>query len=98
MTYRKGGEAAEESVAQVSVSQKRALCLFAFLLVFYSMEDIHNAISIWGFTKTAAFGHIAHYLLLLDFSGFLLAQLCDPAKLQALQGSFMNWVTDRCGV
>merc|ERR1719356_2027394 len=98
MAYRKGGEAAEQDVSQVSVSQKRALGLFAFMMVFYSAEDLRNAVAIWDDYKVAALSHVTHYLLLLDFAGFLLAHLCDPVKLMAMQGSFMSWVTDMCGV
>merc|ERR1719245_2566008 len=97
MAYRKG-EAAEQDIERISVSQRRALALFVFMTVFYSMEDVHNAVSIWADLKIAAVGHAIHYLLLLDFAGFLLAHLCDPAKLQAMQGSFMNWVSDMCAV
>merc|ERR1719281_65933 len=99
MACRRGGDAAEQDEAQISVSQKRAFGLFAFMLVFYSMEDAFSAVTEWrGSMRIAASGHAIHYLLLLDFAGFLLAQLCDPARLQALRGSFMGWLTDACAV
>merc|ERR1719464_287184 len=98
MAYRRAGQAAEQDIARVSLSQKRALSLFVFTVVFYSAEDLHNAVSVWSMFKIASLGHVVHYLLLLDFAGFLLAHLCDPAKLQAMQGSFMSWVTETCAV
>jgi len=95
MAFRRGGEAKEEQdVAKVSESQKRALCLFAFMVTFYCREDVASALSAWRYNRLASFGHTVHYLLLLDFAGFLLAHLCDPAKLQALKGTFMNWLND----
>jgi len=99
MAFRRDGVAAEEQdAAKISTSQKRALCLFAFMLTFYSMEDIGSALAVWRYHKIAAFGHTLHYLLLLDFAGFLLAHLCDPAKLQAMKGSFMSWMHIVCTV
>lgn len=98
MAYRKSADAIEQDVEAVSRSQRRALCLFAFMIIFYSQEDISNALSVWSDFKIATFAHLTHYVLLLDFAGFLLAHLCDPEKLQSMKSSFMNWVTESCVV
>jgi len=79
-------------------SQRRAVCLFAFMTAFYSVEDVANAISLWSDYPLATCGHFAHFLLLMDFSAFLLAHLYDPEKFAKLRGSLFSWINDACAV
>lgn len=83
---------------ELSESQRRAVCLFAFLTAFYSVEDVANAVSLRHDYPLATCGHAAHFLLLMDFSTFLLAHLYDPDKFAKLRGKFISWISDACAV
>mmetsp|Transcript_67331 Transcript_67331/g.190882 ORF Transcript_67331/g.190882 Transcript_67331/m.190882 type:complete len:306 (+) Transcript_67331:1-918(+) len=80
--------------ADIRESQKRAVCLFAFVMAFYVPEDLLNAQRVRARHPLAAAGHIAHYLLLLDFAAFLLAHLYDPEKFAKLRGALLSFVAD----
>mmetsp|Transcript_35602 Transcript_35602/g.98602 ORF Transcript_35602/g.98602 Transcript_35602/m.98602 type:complete len:307 (-) Transcript_35602:139-1059(-) len=95
MACRKDSDTCSFDLAE---SQRRAVCLFAFLTAFYLVEDVANAISLRRDFPLATCGHAAHFLLLLDFSTFLLAHLYDPEKFAKLKGAFLNWVVDACAV
>lgn len=84
--------------ADLQDCQKRALCLFAFLLGFYIVEDVVNAYTLSRDYPVACCGHVAHFLLLLDFAGFLLAHLYDPDKFAKIRSTVMGWVADVCAV
>jgi len=60
---------------------------FAFLVSFYIMEDVVSAYRVGGVDALAATAHIVHFVLLLDFSCFLLARIYNPDKVQ---GSFLR--------
>eukprot|EP00413_Alexandrium_margalefii_P029379 CAMPEP_0204564480 /NCGR_PEP_ID=MMETSP0661-20131031/34909_1 /ASSEMBLY_ACC=CAM_ASM_000606 /TAXON_ID=109239 /ORGANISM="Alexandrium margalefi, Strain AMGDE01CS-322" /LENGTH=306 /DNA_ID=CAMNT_0051572127 /DNA_START=86 /DNA_END=1006 /DNA_ORIENTATION=- len=83
---------------ELADSQRRAVCLFAFLMAFYSVEDVANAISLRRDYPLASCGHVAHFMLLMDFSAFLLAHLYDPDKFAKLRGKFYGWLVDACAV
>lgn len=91
------GEASDEP-ADVTETRRRALWLFAFLVGFYTFEDIVSAVKLFKFIPFAAAGHVAHYLLLVDCAAFLLAHLYDPQKLEKLRSSILSWVADACAV
>mmetsp|Transcript_86838 Transcript_86838/g.281195 ORF Transcript_86838/g.281195 Transcript_86838/m.281195 type:complete len:314 (-) Transcript_86838:296-1237(-) len=100
IAFRRDASSSSTSAGQPGVadSQRRALCLFAFLALFYLVEDIYNAYGVMRFAPLASAGHVAHYLLLLDFATFVLAHLYDEEKHGKLRGSLLNWVADVCGV
>lgn len=85
---------AEVKEADVAETQKRALALFVFILIFYTTEDLHSAFTIGMDLPMAAGGHIAHFLLLLDFSAYVLAHLYDPSKCEKLIGKIWNLIAD----
>lgn len=87
-------------VGEVNVAdaQKRVLALFAFMITFYLGEDVQNAYVLRQQSPLAAFGHIAHFLLLLDFAAFILAHLYDPEKYAKLMNTFWSLITDRAMV
>lgn len=75
--------------------QRSASAFFAFLVAFYFMEDIFNAVSIASAFPLAACGHVAHFLLLLDFTAFLLAHVYNPQKLKEC---LQHWFPEACCV
>jgi len=83
---------------EVAESQKRAVCLFAFLTAFYCVEDLANAAYLRRDFPLASCSHVAHFLLFADFSAFLLAHLYDPDKLAKFRGALYNWLSDACAV
>jgi len=83
---------------ELQESQRRAVCLFAFLTAFYCVEDLANAVSLRNDFPLAMCGHIAHFMLVMDFSTFLLAHLYDPEKFEKLRGAFYSWISDACAV
>jgi len=94
------GERTDAPVREVDVAdtRRRALVFFAFALGFYFTEDVIGAINVRKDNLRAAAGHLAHFFLLLDFAGFVLAHLFDPKKLDALMGSFMSVFREACSV
>mmetsp|Transcript_49077 Transcript_49077/g.151904 ORF Transcript_49077/g.151904 Transcript_49077/m.151904 type:complete len:313 (-) Transcript_49077:87-1025(-) len=100
MAYRKDASNSGTSMGQAGVadSQRRALCLFAFLAFFYMVEDIFHAVGLMRSLPLAAAAHVAHYLLLLDFATFVLAHLYDPEKFGKCRGTLLNWFADVCAV
>lgn len=72
--------------------RKRTLCLFAFLLGFYFIEDVVSAVTYRSYLFIAG-GHLVHYFLLLDCAGYILAHLYDPEKLK---GQLLRWLPDSC--
>lgn len=81
-------EIPEES--DVADAQKRAFALFAFMVSFYIFEDLLSAYQVASYSPFSAIGHVAHFLLLLDFTGYILAHLCDPEKYERLMGKFLR--------
>merc|ERR1719183_2700390 len=82
----------------VAETRMRAVAFFAFLIGFYFTEDVVSAFQLSRELPLAALGHTAHFLLLLDFAGFLLASLYDPEKLEKMMGSMLNMLADACAV
>jgi hypothetical protein len=74
------------------VVQVQATFFFAFLVLYYVMEDVISAIRVGGDAPLAAFGHIVHFLLLLDFACFLLAKIYNPDQVH---GSFLRRIPDQ---
>jgi hypothetical protein len=85
-------EKATQKAQEVDVAdtRSRTLVLFACLLGFYFHEDIRAAFELWRLFPLLALAHVAHYALLLDFAGFVLAHLCDPAKVEKLMGALRD--------
>lgn len=77
------------SQRDISDPRTRVLFFFAFLVSFYFTEDILSAIELARDIPLAAAGHLAHFLLLLDFAGFLLAHIYNPEKLK---GELLRWL------
>jgi len=79
--------------------QSQAVFFFAFLVPFYIMEDIISAFRLGGHNSLeeglTAFGHIVHFLVILDFACFLLSHIYNPDKVQ---GSFLRWLPDQLWV
>merc|ERR1719436_1688854 len=94
----KGAPGQAQQEPDVAVTRCRALSLFAFLVGFYFVEDVVSAFMNYKDLPMASMGHLAHFLLLLDFAGFVLAHLYDPAKFEKLAGSLMSMFTDACAV
>mmetsp|Transcript_8922 Transcript_8922/g.26212 ORF Transcript_8922/g.26212 Transcript_8922/m.26212 type:complete len:313 (+) Transcript_8922:79-1017(+) len=94
MACRHGLDSVGTSEADIRNSQKRALTLFAFLLAFYSFEDLSNAYQIWDLHFMAAVGHVGHFVFLLDFVAFLLAHLYDPERFTKFREMLRSWVVD----
>lgn len=82
----------------VAETRQRAVAFFAFVVGFYLTEDIFSVFSIGWAMPLAGLGHIAHFLLLLDFTGFVLSHLFDEAKLNKIMGSLTSWLADACSV
>jgi len=83
---------------ELADSQWRAACLFAFLTAFYSVEDVAGAIGAWKDSPTVSCGYVAHFLLLMDFSAFVLAHLYDPEKFAKIRGMLLAMISDACAV
>eukprot|EP00413_Alexandrium_margalefii_P021117 CAMPEP_0204576926 /NCGR_PEP_ID=MMETSP0661-20131031/42058_1 /ASSEMBLY_ACC=CAM_ASM_000606 /TAXON_ID=109239 /ORGANISM="Alexandrium margalefi, Strain AMGDE01CS-322" /LENGTH=307 /DNA_ID=CAMNT_0051585725 /DNA_START=68 /DNA_END=991 /DNA_ORIENTATION=+ len=95
MACRRDGDTPSFELAD---SQRRAVCLFAFLTAFYCVEDVANAVALRKDYPMATCAHAAHFLLLMDFSTFLLAHLYDPEKFAKLGSRFCTWLADACAV
>jgi len=85
----------DELIAEPKNAQAQAFFFFAFLVPFYIMEDVMSALRVGGQEPLAAIGHIVHFLVLLDFSCFLLSHIYNPDKVQ---GSFLRWLPDQLWV
>jgi len=79
-------------------AQTRALALFVFILTFYTAEDLQSAWALGMESKFAAAGHVAHFLMLLDFSTYILSHLYDPAKNEKLMNKIWNLLADNYAV
>jgi len=82
-------------IANASKVQTQAVFFFAFLVPFYVMEDVISAFRVGGEEPLAAFGHVVHFLLLLDFACFLMSHIYNPDKVQ---GSFLSWLPEQLWV
>jgi len=85
----------DECISEPDKVQNQAAFFFAFLVPFYIMEDVMSALRVGGQEPLAAIGHIVHFLVLLDFSCFLLSHIYNPDKVQ---GSFLRWLPDQLWV
>lgn len=72
--------------------RKAAALFFGFLTCFYLSEDVYGAYQIGSDIPLAAVGHLVHYLLLLDFAGFVLARIFSPEKLKGQLTAFIPMV------
>lgn len=79
------------SVMRVNACDPRvgAISFFVFLASFYMLEDVGGALNIWKMLPLAAAGHMVHYLLLLDFAGFVLGRILSPEKLKGQLQAFI---------
>jgi len=71
--------------------RQQALYFFGFMICFYITEDVINAFNIGMDLPMAAAAHMFHFLLLLDFAGFILAHLYNPENLK---GALLRWLPD----
>eukprot|EP00931_Biecheleriopsis_adriatica_P005104 TRINITY_DN106662_c0_g1_i1.p1 TRINITY_DN106662_c0_g1~~TRINITY_DN106662_c0_g1_i1.p1 ORF type:complete len:294 (-),score=43.95 TRINITY_DN106662_c0_g1_i1:52-870(-) len=55
--------------------KRQALSFVAFLISFYTFEDLVTAWKIKDFAGMAAAGHMVHFLMLLHFASFLLTNV-----------------------
>lgn len=70
--------------------KRRASAFFLFLVCFYFFEDVYQAYEAFVFgVPLAAVAHIVHYLLLVDFTFYVLAHIYNPEKLI---GKLQNWL------
>lgn len=83
----------EKNVVKMEVDYsklgKPAVSFVTFLVLFYVVEDLGNAIKFRSVMPLAAAGHIVHFLLLADFAGFILARIYSPEKLK---GQILSWL------
>lgn len=94
MAYRMPKDAPAQAVDK-AIARTRAVYFFPFILGWYFIEDLMSAFTIYSFSPLGAAGHVLHFILLLDFAGFVLAHLYDPAKLKA---DLLSWFPDGCAV
>jgi len=76
-------------IAKSNLVQTQAVFFFAFLVPFYVMEDVISAFRVGGEEPLAAFGHMVHFCLLLDFACFLMSHIYNPDKAQC---SVLRWL------
>jgi hypothetical protein len=96
----RGGLQFESEVEQRSYAadtRLRAFALLVFLVGFYFHEDFITAIEMRS-QPAVAMAHVAHFLLLMDFAGFLLSHLYDPAKFEKLVGTLRDMFVETCAV
>jgi len=74
--------------------RRQSLFFFAFVGCLYFHEDVLNGACAYFFSiPLAAGGHMVHFLLLLDFAGFILAHIYNPDNLK---GKLLRWLPDAC--
>jgi len=66
-----------------------ATAFFIFLIAFYVTEDLLSAYDAYEFSALASCAHFLHFILLVDFSCYILAHLYNPEKLV---GSLRKWL------
>merc|ERR1719379_415183 len=62
-------------------TKRTATAFFLFLVGFYVFEDLLMVYQAYDFSVLASLAHLAHFMLLLDFSCYLLAHIYNPDKL-----------------
>lgn len=82
MVFRGAGELSPCPTAGDADIRRKATYFFGFMVAFYVCEDICQIPSVWEDYKLAALAHIAHFLLVLDFAGFMLAHIYSPEKIK----------------
>lgn len=77
--------------------KKKATAFFLFLVSFYLWEDLIQAYEASVISGLAAAAHILHFLLLVDFTFYVLAHVYNPDKLV---GELQKWLPAdlRCAV
>lgn len=73
-----------------SETKRKAVTFFAFLLFFYSSEDVWHAFRLIKRIPLASLAHLLHFLLLLDFAVYVLAHFLNPQKLLSIK----SWFSD----
>jgi len=68
-----------------------ASSFFVFLIVLYFIEDVGTAFLHITTEPIASVTHVVHFLLVLDFSIFVLGEIYDSAKLKA---HLMEWLPE----
>lgn len=93
MVHQTSKKSDEKQVAEPTSAQTQATFFFAFLVPFYVMEDLISAYRVFSTGEPlASVGHVVHFLLVLDFSCFLLSHIFNPEKVH---GGFLRWLQDQ---
>mmetsp|Transcript_58802 Transcript_58802/g.108587 ORF Transcript_58802/g.108587 Transcript_58802/m.108587 type:complete len:314 (-) Transcript_58802:259-1200(-) len=78
----------------IADARRRAVPFFAFLATFYVSEDIVAAVVQCFICPLASLGHLAHFLLLVDFAAFFLHHLYDQGSLEKIWGKVVDLFRD----
>merc|ERR1719409_2665232 len=70
-------------------TRRTATAFFLFLVGFYVTEDLLMMYQAYSVSALAAIAHLAHFILLLDFSCYVLAHIYNPDKLA---GELRRWL------
>jgi len=81
-----------------TVTKRKTVAFFAFLLVFYVTEDVLTAPALSSGLALIALAHYTHFLLLLDLSFFILAHIFNPEKLLDIKTLFLDTINGFNGV
>lgn len=91
MVYKEDKNVVPRVTVESAETKKLAIAFFAFLALFYTWEDVvDGAYSVLDVVPLAAVAHVMHYLLLLDFSFFILAHIFNPEKLLNIKALFCD--------
>eukprot|EP00811_Abedinium_folium_P004165 NODE_13832_length_1144_cov_3.838741.p1 GENE.NODE_13832_length_1144_cov_3.838741~~NODE_13832_length_1144_cov_3.838741.p1 ORF type:complete len:318 (+),score=74.67 NODE_13832_length_1144_cov_3.838741:115-954(+) len=74
------GNSDTSNCTPVSDPRMRVVYFFAFLVVFYFLEDVVAAVSMGKRMPLVAGGYTVHYLMLCDVAVFLLAHIYKPKQ------------------
>eukprot|EP00933_Yihiella_yeosuensis_P041474 TRINITY_DN35870_c0_g1_i1.p1 TRINITY_DN35870_c0_g1~~TRINITY_DN35870_c0_g1_i1.p1 ORF type:complete len:288 (-),score=37.40 TRINITY_DN35870_c0_g1_i1:41-904(-) len=84
MVHKTSGKKHDDGIMPGSSgAMKQGQAFFVFLVGFYIAEDVLSAISMWRSEPLVTAGHAVHFLLILDFSCFILSHIYNPDKTQS---------------
>merc|ERR1719387_1586338 len=70
-------------------TKRTATAFFLFLVGFYVTEDLLMVYQAYSISGLASLAHLAHFMLLVDFSFYILAHVYNPEKLV---GELRKWL------
>jgi len=88
MVYRENKSMGRYQVESTE-TKRTATAFFLFLVGFYVTEDLLMLYQAWEFSVLASIAHLAHFILLVDFSFYILAHIYNPEKLV---GELRRWL------